>query len=139
MIFKEEFQALVNRYSVNDYEKDLMQFAWEKAEAVMQGKAIQDPVLLKDKPIVFDFNKLTQSELQFMSNLLSIILNRSNETLEVFKENLAEQWNYCNKSDPSTLDYYKGYLKMLDWYQKDKAKVSKISEIQRKIKKQAGA
>ena len=139
MIFKDEFQALIQRYAVSEYEKELMQFAWEKAEAVMQGKAIQDPVLLKDKPKVLDLNKLTKSELQFMSNLLSLVLNRSNEILEVFKENLAEQWNYCNKSDPETLDYYKGYLKMLGWYQKDKAKVDKLSEIQRKIKKQAGA
>lgn len=138
MLFKEEFQSLVNRYSVSEYEKELMQFAWEKAEAVMQGKGIQEPVLLKNKPKELDFNKLTQSELQFMSNVLAIILNRSSEALEVFKDTLAEQWNYCDKTDPETLDYYKGYLKMLGWYKKDKAKVNKLQEIQRKIKKQAG-
>lgn len=137
MIFKEEFDALTKRYSVNDYEKDLMQFAWDKAEAVFQGKGIQDAVLLKDKPEI-NSNKLTQSELQFLSKQISFTLMDQQHQLEIIKKILAEVWKKCDKDNPDTLIDYKNYRYGLTQYKQLKNQSKKLQEIQRKLKKQAG-
>ena len=137
MIFKEEFDALSNRYSVNEYEKDLMQFAWEKAENVFQGKGIQEPVLLKDKPCI-NSNKLSQSELQFLTKQITFTLQEQQYNLKIIKEILANAWLQCNKDDPETADKYKGYRHGLTLYKQLKSQSKKLQEIQRKLKKQAG-
>ena len=137
MIFKEEFQALVNRYSVNDYEKDLMQFAWDKAENVFQGKGIQDAVLLKDKPCV-NSNKLSQAELQFLTKQISFTLMDQQHQLKIIKSILANAWTKCDKENPETALDYKNYRYGLTLYKQLKNQSKKLQEIQRKLKKQAG-
>lgn len=137
MIFKEEFDALTKRYSVNDYEKDLMQFAWDKAEAVFQGKGIQDAVLLKDKPEI-NSNKLTQSELQYLIKDISVALKEQQHYIKIIKGILAEQWKSCDKENPETLDDYKKYVYGVTQYKQLKNQSKKLQEIQRKLKKQAG-
>lgn len=137
MIFKEEFESQISRYSVNDYEKNLMLFAWEKAENVLQGKGIQDAVLLKNKPELAS-NKLTQSELQFLISQITFTLTEQSNTLKIIKTILAEQWKECDKDNPETSNKYMQYKKGLTLYKALKKQDKKLQEIQRKLKKQAG-
>lgn len=137
MLFNEEFKSLTDRFSINDYEKELMQFAWEKAEAVFQGKGIQEPVLLKDTPEI-NSNKLTQSELQFLCANIKYTLKEQQHQLKIIKGILADAWNKCDKNNPDTLIDYKNYRIGLTLYKQLKEKSKKLQEIQRKLKKQAG-
>lgn len=138
MIFKPEFQNLMNRLSVSPGQQDFASVIWSAAERVCHGKPTQVPSLLKDKSLnrVKEDVAFTQQDLMFLKKFLASSIRVLDEMQKEEKYYAAIQWSYCDKADPKTLVNFAVYNKAKDNERKFKAALNKLSKIQRKVKKQ---
>ena len=82
-------------------------------------------------------DNLSQAELQFLTKVLSVGLREYSSSIKDLKEDIDSLWNACDGTEGTTnvfncLNAHKDDLKA------SKALYKKLSEIQRKLKKQAG-
>lgn len=82
--------------------------------------------------------ELTQPELQFITKMLSEQIKDVHEQVAFYKGKVAHTWKYCI---PGTSEAYLEFPRLnyaKDNLRKEQAKLKKLSEIQRKLKKQQG-
>lgn len=85
-----------------------------------------------------DNYQLTQAELQFLTNKLTKELETSLSIQKSLKACIDKCWKYCNEYDYSTVGYFTVLNEMKDSLCKEKKEFTKLSEIQRKLKRQQG-
>lgn len=81
---------------------------------------------------------LTQAELQFLTDLLSVGLREYSEMIQDLKEDASSFWEHCDASDPETSMYFNQMNALKTDLKKSKELYKKLSEIQCKLKKQQG-
>ncbi len=155
MLMKKDFWLVVNKLGLEDHEVDLAALIWEKCEKAMQGKTNQTPTLLTGKapriqgPKTFaprstfnevspDETALTREELQFLKSYLNKSLSFQTEHMKRLKASIANIWNSCDPSDPSSTFQFKSLNELKDIMRSYKSTFNKMSKIQTKIKRKLG-
>lgn len=143
MILKPEFLHMVNQLGLEDAELTIAEIVWQKAERAMQGKPVQEPVLLSNKLEQFLKSyaqthravSLTTEELQALTQGLSAVLCSDEITLRQLKDRINECWN---KSNPDDKDLGETYFNMLNYYRNQQRKLKRqhkvLAGIQHKLK-----
>ena len=85
-----------------------------------------------------DNYQLTQAELQFLTNKLTKELETSLSIKKGLKAYIDKCWKYCYNHDYTTVGYFNVLNEMKDSLRKEKKEFAKLSEIQRKLKRQQG-
>ena len=117
---------------------------WERAEAAMQGKSLQKPVLeyKQDTNLFFtesDFemkDNLTQQELQFLKKFLEEELHLQENQIRLSKGFASNYFSKCDIDKEETLQFFKCLNDEKNELRKLKKNYKKLAEIQRKIKRQ---
>lgn len=84
-------------------------------------------------------NQFTQQELQFLKSIFSIVLNGGNEDSILAKYTAKELFSKCNPDDPETLKFFKKLNACRSAIRKQKKNLSKLANIQGKIKRKLSA
>jgi len=142
MILKPEFAHMVDRLGLEDGELALAEIVWEKAERAMQGKPLQEPVLLSNKLEQFLKSysyahrsvSLTTEELQTLTQGLSEVLSADELVLANLKVRIDQCWQKSNPDDEES----KPYFDMMNFYRTKQRKMKKqhkvLATIQHKLK-----
>ncbi len=139
MILKQEFIHMVNHMGLEDAELALAEIVWNKAERAMQGKPVQEAVLLKNTYLYpGPSQELTQAELQMLTDGLSLVLTADEQQLKNIKLRIEQCWNKSNPDDKDS----EVYFDMMNEYRTQQRKMKKahiaLARIQHKLKKQQG-
>jgi hypothetical protein len=140
MILKPEFAHMVNSMGLEDGDLALAEIVWTKAERAMQGKPVQEATLLKTTAFksIADPYKLTQSELQMLTDGLALVLADDERQLKNLKFRIETCWNASNPEDKNS----EVYFNMMNVYRTTQRKRKKqhvaLARIQHKLKKQMG-
>lgn len=140
MILKPEFVHMVNSMGLEDGDLALAEIVWTKAERAMQGKPVQEATLLKTTAFksIADPYKLTQAELQMLTDGLSLVLTADERNLKNLKLHIEMCWNASNPDDKDS----EVYFNMMNEYRTQQRKMKKahkaLARIQHKLKKQMG-
>ncbi len=139
MILKQEFIHMVNHMGLEDAELALAEIVWNKAERAMQGKPVQEAVLLKNTYLYPGLSQeLTQAELQMLTDGLSLVLTADEQQLKNIKLRIEQCWNKSNPDDKDS----EVYFDMMNEYRTQQRKMKKahiaLARIQHKLKKQQG-
>lgn len=139
MLLKNEFYHMCNHLGLEDGELTLAEIVWEKAERAMQGKPVQEAVLLKSNHRgISDPHNLTQAELQSLTVGLADVLTHEQEVLQKLKERIDYCWR---KSEPNNADTQVWFNQMnahRNLQRKIKKDYAVLSRIQYKLKRQQG-
>ena len=139
MLLKNEFSHMVNHLGLEDAELALAEIVWEKAERAMQGKPVQEAVLLKNTYLYpGPSRELTQAELQILTDGLALVLANDELQLKNLKLRIQQCWNASNPDDETTEPYFN----VMNEYRTKQRKMKKahvaLARIQHKLKKQMG-
>lgn len=140
MILKQEFVHMVNSMGLEDGDLTLAEIVWSKAERAMQGKPVQEATLLKTTAFksIADPYKLTQAELQTLTDGLSLVLTADEQQLKNIKFRIEQCWNKSNPDDKDS----EVYFDVMNVYRTQQRKMKKahkaLARIQHKLKKQQG-
>lgn len=140
MILKSEFAHMVNSMGLEDGDLALAEIVWTKAERAMQGKPVQEATLLKTTAFksIADPYKLTQAELQMLTDGLALVLTADERELKKIKVYIEQCWNKSNPDDKDS----EVYFNMMNEYRTQQRKMKKahvaLARIQHKLKKQMG-
>lgn len=140
MILKPEFVHMVNSMGLEDGDLALAEIVWSKAERAMQGKPVQEATLLKNAAFksIADPYELTQSELQTLTDGLSLVLTADEQQLKNIKLRIEQCWNKSNPDDKDS----EVYFDMMNEYRTQQRKMKKahiaLARIQHKLKKKMG-
>tara|TARA_R110000782_G_scaffold7059_9_gene23935 strand:+ start:1034 stop:1594 length:561 start_codon:yes stop_codon:yes gene_type:complete len=139
MLLKKEFYHMCNQIGLEDAEISLAEIVWQKAERAMQGKPLQEPVLLKKTLVkVVLPDQLTQEELQCLTTGLSLVLQHDQDCIKKLKTKIDFLWTQSDRDDTES-DSILSFIEMNYWrtlHRKLKKDHSSLSNIQRKLKKQ---
>jgi hypothetical protein len=142
MILKPEFAHMVDRLGLEDGELALAEIVWEKAERAMQGKPVQEPVLLSNKLEQFLKSyaqthrsvSFTTEELQSLTQGLSAVLCSDELALTNLKMCVEQYWQKSNPDDKDTETHFN----MLNYYRNQQRKLKRqhkmLAGIQHKLK-----
>jgi hypothetical protein len=142
MILKPEFSHMVDRLGLEDGELALAEIVWEKAERAMQGKPLQESVLLSNKLEHFLKSyaqthravSLTTEELQTLTKGISEVLSADEDALEFLKMRIDQLWQKSNPDDEES----KPYFDMMNYYRNQQRKMKRqhkvLATIQHKLK-----
>lgn len=140
MLLKNEFYHMCNHLGLEDGELSLAEIVWEKAERAMQGKPVQESVLLK-QPYVFAETKrepsqFTREEAQFMSDLTRSFLNTAQSNMKVLRRDIQAVWLLCDPDDEKTDHYFEELNVLRNYQRKINSALRKLESVQHKLKKQ---
>jgi hypothetical protein len=143
MILKPEFAHMIDRMGLEDGELALAEIVWEKAERAMQGKPLQESVLMSNKLQQFlkSYSQthraisLTTEELQFLSRYMQDFLCMSESTLEDVKAYVQVLWQDCNPDDPTTEVSFEELNSVRSLQRRIKKQHKTLAAIQAKLKK----
>ena len=141
MLLKNEFYHMCNHIGLEDSEIALAEIVWQKAERAMQGKPVQEALLLKTVTYKSPYpNQLTQDELQSLTTGLALVLKQDENYIKKIRNRIDLLWT---KSDPDNKDSDSDsklcFNEMNCWrtlHRKLKKDHSKLAVIQHKLKKQ---
>jgi len=139
MLLKNEFYHMINHLGLEDGELALAEIVWEKAERAMQGKPVQEPVLLKNTYLYpGPSRELTQAELQLLTDGLALVLANDELQLRNLKLRIQQCWEKSNPDDKDSEPYFN----VMNEYRTQQRKIKKghkaLARIQHKLKKQMG-
>lgn len=142
MILKPEFVNMVDRMGLEDGELALAEIVWQRCEKAMQGKPLQESVLLSSKLQNFLASyshshrsvSLTTEELQALTQGLSEVLSADEDALSFVKGRIDAYWQKSNPDDPTT----EAYFNTMNYYRNQQRKLKKqhktLATIQHKLK-----
>lgn len=148
MILKPEFERLTNTMGLTGIDLHIAEIVWSRCEKAMQQKPQQEAALLSDKSIFnleaiksetyADPYKLTQAELQTLTDGLSLVLTADEQQLRNIKTRIEQCWNKSNPDDKDS----EVYFNMMNEYRTQQRKMKKahkaLARIQHKLKKKMG-
>lgn len=139
--YQSEFTNLAERMGLSDDEYELAKIIWNKAVRCAEGKPLQEAALLipltKHKPDVTNDIFLTQQDLQIISSLLKTEIKLFDEFKDNSKAAVQIWYNRCDRdAEPSEENTYSFYILNYtkNTLRQCKAKLNKISALQRKVK-----
>lgn len=83
-------------------------------------------------------DKLTQAELQFLTKGFTHAIRKVEENIFFYKGKVAHTWKYCIPNSSEAYLEFPRLNSLKDALRKEKETLKKLSEIQRKLKKQQG-
>lgn len=139
MLLKTEFYHMCNHLGLEDGELSLAEIVWEKAERAMQGKPVQEAVLLKKEACVRnDPHELTQAELQSLTDGLALVLTHEETMLANLKKLIDLHWRKSEPDNPESEVYFNDMNEYRNLQRKVKKDHANLARIQHKLKKQKG-
>ena len=139
MLLKTEFYHMCNHLGLEDGELSLAEIVWEKAERAMQGKPVQEAVLLKKEAYVRnDPHELTQAELQSLTDGLAFVLTHEEDMLKNLKKLIDLHWRKSEPDNPESEVYFNDMNEYRNLQRKVKKDHANLARIQHKLKKQKG-
>lgn len=138
MLLKSEFYHMCNHLGLEDGELALAEIVWEKAERAMQGKPVQEAVLLKQTPVFAPEKStpFTREEAQFMVDLTRDLLCTAQSNMKVLRREIQVVWLLCDPDDVKTDHYFDGLNTLRNYQRKINSSMRKLENIQHKMKKQ---
>lgn len=140
MICKDAYLAALNNFYC--YGNELVEKIWLAAEAAMQKKSIQKPMLEFKQAMKADMQdqqdiQFTQQELQFLKTVIKEEIGYVQDDKNTAIADAAYLYNLCDKeNDLASGRFFTLMNKARTNVRKCSAKLSKLEQIQRKIKKQ---
>lgn len=137
MEMKREFLHMVDRMGLEDAELALAEIVWQKAERAMQGKPVQEAVLLKSEYVgKSNPHALSREEVQFLTMILTDMLRTSQQNMRNMRASMQEVWLLCDPDDEKTQENFEilNYLRSVQ--RKISPMIRKLEKIQHKLKKQ---
>lgn len=137
MEMKREFLHMVDRMGLEDGELALAEIVWQKAERAMQGKPTQEPVLLKSQHFgKSNENSLSREEVQFLTMMITDLLNTAQINMSALKVSIQEAWLVCDPEDEKTKENFEALNNLRSHQRKISPMMRKLEKIQHKLKKQ---
>jgi predicted RNase H-like nuclease (RuvC/YqgF family) len=142
MILKPEFASMVERLGLEDGELAIAEIVWERCEKAMQGKPLQESVLMSNKLQQFLTSyahthravSFTTEELQTLTQGLSAVLSADEDALEFLKGRIDQLWHKSNPDDKDSETYFN----MMNCYRNQQRKLKRqhkvLAGIQHKLK-----
>ncbi len=136
MEMKREFLHMVDRMGLEDGELALAEIVWQKAERAMQGKPVQEAVLLKSEfTPARQPQALTREEMQFLSGVLRDMLNVAQNNMVGLRGAIQEAWLLCDPDDEKTEENFQLLNQLRTYQRKVSVMMRKFEKIQHKLKK----
>lgn len=148
MQMKSEFESLVERMGLGEDERALAEIFWKRAEKAVQGKPIQEAMLLGGEPVSFEFRKtvvlhqietLTNEEIDFMVHMNRGALTALEEIKKLVNQAIQQEWVQCDPENPYTIDCFEALNEYKNLKRKVKHQSNMLAGIQRKLKKAKGS
>lgn len=137
MEMKREFLHMVDRMGLEDAELALAEIVWQKAERAMQGKPVQEAVLLKSQHIgKSNPHVLSREEVQFLTMMITDMLNTAQVNMYALKAAIQEAWLVCDPEDEKTKQNFEALNHLRSVQRKIAPMMRKLEKIQHKLKKQ---
>jgi predicted RNase H-like nuclease (RuvC/YqgF family) len=142
MILKPEFASMVERLGLEDGELAIAEIVWERCEKAMQGKPLQESVLMSNKLQQFLTSyahthravSFTTEELQALTQGLSAVLSADEDALEFLKGRIDQLWHKSNPDDKDSETYFN----VMNCYRNQQRKLKRqhkvLAGIQHKLK-----
>jgi hypothetical protein len=136
MIFKAEFDNIVNRIGLEGRELDLAELVWTAAERTAYGQSAQVPALFKpSKKESKESYELTKQDLMVLKHHIAGVLADMEESIQKSSVVSGVLWNYCDKEHPESVEFFKQYNAERNAIRRLRTKLNKLTKVQRKIKK----
>lgn len=142
MILKPEFASMVERLGLEDGELAIAEIVWERCEKAMQGKPLQESVLMSNKLQQFLTSyahthravSFTTEELQALTQGLSAVLSADEDALEFLKGRIDQLWHKSNPDDKDSETYFNTMNCYRNQQRKLKRQHKVLAGIQHKLK-----
>jgi hypothetical protein len=142
MILKPEFASMVDRLGFEDGELAIAEIVWERCEKAMQGKPLQESVLMSSKQQQFLTSyahthravSFTTEELQALTQGLAEVLSADEDALQFLKSRIDQLWHKSNPDDKDSEPYFV----MMNYYRNKQRTLKRqhkvLAGIQHKLK-----
>ena len=136
MFYNKEYDIFWNKKTIGD--TAVVRFKYEDGCVYLSNGYVYHPSELQIVQTKQSKDNLTQAELQYLTGGLSIAIREVEENIFFYKGKVAHTWKYCIPNSSEAYLEFPRLNSLKDALRKEKETLKKLSEIQRKLKKQQG-